>query len=113
MEKTDNYDMKNVYEYIMHKIKLIKCFSSQDIILYIGNRQFIIIKSLNVSDKNKTILSFFKLLKREMKIQFSVMCGSIVNNLEDIHNSFEQANFLFNYIENTNNDIYFIEDYIL
>lgn len=116
-EKNDDYDMKNIYEHIMQKIKLIKYFSNQDIISYIGNRQFIIIKSLaNNNDKNKTVSLFFENLRKEIKFKFSVMCGCIVNNLEDIHNSFEQANFLFNYIENadnSDNDIHFIEDYIL
>ncbi|PTY41313.1 CdaR family transcriptional regulator [Brachyspira hampsonii] len=116
LEQNDEYDIKKISEYIMQKIKLIKYFSKQDIISHIGNRQFIIIKSLdNSKDKNKMISLFFKYLRKEIKIdiKFSVMCGCIVNNLEDMHNSFEQANFLFNYIECTNNDIYFIEDYIL
>ncbi|EKV57876.1 CdaR family transcriptional regulator [Brachyspira hampsonii] len=116
LEQNDEYDIKKISEYIMQKIKLIKYFSKQDIISHIGNRQFIIIKSLdNSKDKNKMISLFFKYLRKEIKIdiKFSVMCGCIVNNLEDMYNSFEQANFLFNYIECTNNDIYFIEDYIL
>lgn len=113
IENNNDYDIEKIFEYMMQKIKLIKYFNSQDIISNIGNRQFIIIKSVNFNDKNKTICSFFKYLKNEVKIKFSVMCGCIVNNLEDIHNSFEQANFLFNYIEHLNYDIYFIEDYIL
>ena len=68
---------------------------------------------MNDNDKNKTVSLFFKYLRKEIKIKFSVMCGCIVNSLDNIPNSFEQANFLFNYIEYTNNDIYFIEDYIL
>ena len=40
------------------------------------------------------------------------MCGCIVNRLEDIHNSYEQANFLCEYINNYNG-LYFIDDYIL
>ncbi|MEI0486737.1 sugar diacid recognition domain-containing protein [Brachyspira intermedia] len=113
IEKNNNYDIKKISECILNKIKLIKYFSKQDIISNIGNRQFIIIKSLNDNDKNKTVSLFFKSLRKEIKIKFSVMCGCIVNNLENIYNSFEQANFLYNYIEYTNNDIYFIEDYIL
>ncbi|OEJ14038.1 CdaR family transcriptional regulator [Brachyspira hampsonii] len=116
LKQNDEYDIKKISEYIMQKIKLIKYFSKQDIISHIGNRQFIIIKSFdNSKDKNKMISLFFKYLRKEIKIdiKFSVMCGCMVNNLEDMPNSFEQANFLFNYIEYTNNDIYFIEDYIL
>lgn len=113
IEKNNDYDIKKISECILNKIKLIKYFSNQDIISHIGNGQFIIIKSLNDNDKNKTVSLFFKYLRKEIKIQFSVMCGCIVNSLDNIPNSFEQANFLFNYIEYTNNDIYFIEDYIL
>ena len=113
IEKNNDYDMKKISESILNKIKLIKYFSNQDIISHIGNGQFIIIKSLNDNDKNKTVSLFFQYLRNETKIKFSVMCGCIVNSLENIHHSFEQANFLFNYIEYTNNNIYFIEDYML
>ncbi|MEI0798878.1 sugar diacid recognition domain-containing protein [Brachyspira intermedia] len=113
IEKNNNYDIKKISECILNKIKLIKYFSKQDIISNIGNRQFIIIKSLNDNDKNKTVSLFFQYLRNETKIKFSVMCGCIVNSLENIPHSFEQANFLFNYIEYTNNNIYFIEDYML
>ena len=113
IEKNNDYDMKKISESILNKIKLIKYFSNQDIISHIGNEQFIIIKSLNDNDKNKTVSLFFQYLRNETKIKFSVMCGCIVNSLENIPHSFEQANFLFNYIEYTNNNIYFIEDYML
>ena len=119
IEKNDKYDMYKISEYIINKLQVIKYFYKQDIITYIGNRQFIIIKSFNdkekIHDKKKIIISFFKSLKEAVKIdiKFSIMCGCIVNDLEGIHDSFEQANFLFNYIEQTNNKIYFIEDYVL
>ena len=113
IEKNNDYDMKKISECIFNKIKLIKYFSNQDIVSHIGNAQFIIIKSLNGNDKNKTVSLFFQYLRNETKIKFSVMCGCIVNSLENIPHSFEQASFLFNYIEYTNNNIYFIEDYML
>lgn len=119
IENNGKYDMYKISEYIINKLQNIKYFYKQDIITYIGNKQFIIIKSFDskekIQDKKKIINCFFKSLRKEVKIDidFSAMCGCIVNNLEDIHNSFEQANFLFNYITHTNNNIYFIEDYIL
>lgn len=113
IEKNNDYDMKKISECIFNKIKLIKYFSNQDIVSHIGNGQFIIIKSLNDNDKNKTVSLFFQYLRNETKIKFSVMCGCIVNSLENIPHSFEQASFLSNYIEYTNNNIYFIEDYML
>lgn len=119
IENNGKYDMYKISEYLINKLQNIKYFYKQDIITYIGNKQFIIIKSFDskekIQDKKKIINYFFTSLREEINIDinFSAMCGCIVNNLEDIHKSFEQANFLFNYITHTNNNTYFIEDYIL
>ena len=111
IEKTNNY--KKTIDYITNKIQTIT--HKQDIITYIGNGLFIIIKSFN-NTKNKTynkILEvFFNNLKEEININFAIMCGCIVRRLEDIHNSYEQANFLCEYINNYDG-LYFIDDYIL
>ena len=113
IEKTNNY--KKIIDYITNKIQTITYYNKQDIIAYIGNGLFIVIKSFN-DTKNKTynkILElFFNSLKKEININFAFMCGCIVNKLEDIHNSYEQANFLCEYINNYNG-LYFIDDYIL
>ena len=113
IEKTNNY--KKIIDYITNKIQTITYYNKQDIIAYIGNGLFIVIKSFN-DTKNKTynkILElFFNSLKKEININFAFMCGCIVNRLEDIHNSYEQANFLCEYINNYNG-LYFIDDYIL
>ncbi|MEI0530366.1 sugar diacid recognition domain-containing protein [Brachyspira pilosicoli] len=119
IENNGKYDMYKISEYLINKLQNIKYFYKQDIITYIGNKQFIIIKSFNskekIQDKKKIINYFFTSLRNEINIdiKFSAMCGCIVNNLEDMHKSFEQANFLFNYIAHTNNNTYFIEDYML
>ena len=113
IEKTNNY--QKTIDYITNKIQTINYYNKQDIIAYIGNGLFIVIKSFN-DTKNKTynkILElFFNSLKKEININFAFMCGCIVNRLEDIHNSYEQANFLCEYINNYNG-LYFIDDYIL
>ena len=113
IEKTNNY--QKTIDYITNKIQTISYYNKQDIIAYIGNGLFIVIKSFN-DTKNKTynkILElFFNSLKKEININFAFMCGCIVNRLEDIHNSYEQANFLCEYINNYNG-LYFIDDYIL
>ena len=119
IENNGKYDMYKISEYLINKLQNTKYFYKQDIITYIGNKQFIIIKSFNskekIQDKKKIINYFFTSLRNEINIdmKFSAMCGCIVNNLEDMHKSFEQANFLFNYITHTNNNTYFIEDYML
>lgn len=119
IENNEKYDMYKISEYLINKLQNIKYFYKQDIITYIGNKQFIIIKSFNskekIQDKKKIINYFFTSLRNEINIdiKFSAMCGCIVNNLQDMHKSFEQANFLFNYIAHTNNNTYFIEDYML
>ncbi|WP_295295198.1 sugar diacid recognition domain-containing protein [uncultured Brachyspira sp.] len=119
IENNGKYDMYKISEYLINKLQNIKYFYKQDIITYIGNKQFIIIKSFNskekIQDKKKIINYFFTSLRNEINIdiKFFAMCGCIVNNLEDMHKSFEQANFLFNYIAHTNNNTYFIEDYML
>ena len=113
IEKTNNY--KKIIDYITNKIQTITNYNKQDIITYIGNGLFIIIKSFNdIKNKtyNKILEIFFNNLKEEMNINFAAMCGCIVNKLEDIHNSYEQANFLCEYINNYNG-LYFIDDYIL
>ena len=99
IENNDKYDMYKISEYIINKLQKIKYFYKQDIITYIGNKQFIIIKSFDskekIQDKKKIIKLFFKCLREEIKIdiKFSAMCGGIVNTLQDIHNSFDQADF--------------------
>ena len=119
IENNGKYDMYKISEYLINKLQNTKYFYKQDIITYIGNKQFIIIKSFNskekIQDKKKIINYFFTSLRNEINIdmKFSAMCGCIVNNLEDMRKSFEQANFLFNYITHTNNNTYFIEDYML
>lgn len=115
IEKTNNY--KKIIYYMTNKIQNINYYYKQDIITYIGNGLFLIIKSFNdtknkTSDKNKILSLFFDNLKKEININFAVMCGCIVNKLEDIHNSYEQANFLCEYINNYDG-LYFIDDYIL
>lgn len=116
--KNAQYDIHKILDYIIQKIHYAKYYDKQDIITYIGNRQFIIIKSINKNDnvleKRHILLSFFNSIKKEIKIDinFFAVCGSIVNNLSNIPNSFEQASFLLNYIE-SNNGIHFIDDYIL
>lgn len=119
-KKNENWDMYKTSEYIINKMQYIKYFYKQDIVSYLGNRQFIIIKSFNDkerTDKKKVLKNFFISLQKEiddrMNLKFSAVCGAAVNKLSDIPDSYEQANFLLNYTECRNNVIYFIEDYIL
>ena len=44
-EKNENLDIYKTVEYIIDKTKYLKYFYKQDIVSYLGNRQFIIIKS--------------------------------------------------------------------
>ena len=119
-EKNENGDMYKTTEYIINKMQYLKYFYKQDIVSYLGNGQFIIIKSFSDkerSDKKSVLKKFFISLQKEiddrMNLKFSAVCGAIVNSLDDIPESYEQANFLLNYTECKNNAIYFIEDYIL
>lgn len=119
-EKNENWDMYKTSEYIINKMQYLKYFYKQDIVSYLGNGQFIIIKSFSDkerSDKKSVLKKFFISLQKEiddrMNLKFSAVCGAIVNSLDDIPESYEQANFLLNYTECKNNAIYFIEDYIL
>lgn len=119
-KKNENWDMYKTSEYIINKMQYLKYFHKQDIISYFGNGEFIIIKSFNDkerTDKNKVLKNFFISLQKEiddrMNLKFSAFCGAVVNGLDDISESYEQANFLLNYTECKNNVIYFIEDYIL
>lgn len=117
IEKNNNYNMQKMVDYIINKIQNIIYYYKQDIITYIGNGLFLIIKSFNdiknkTSDKNKILELFFNSLKKEININFAFMCGCIVNRLEDIYNSYEQANFLCEYINNYSG-LYFIDNYIL
>ncbi|MEI0559998.1 sugar diacid recognition domain-containing protein [Brachyspira pilosicoli] len=117
IEKKTNNNISKILDYIISKIQTVNYYYKQDIIAYIGNGLFLIIKSFNDtknknSDKNKILELFFNNLKKEININFAFMCGCIVNKLEDIHNSYEQANFLCEYINNYDG-LYFIDDYIL
>lgn len=117
-EKNENWDMYKNSEYIINKMQYLKYFYKQDIISYLGNGQFIIIKSFKEKiDKKSLLKKFFISLQKEiddrMNLKFSAVCGAVVNSLDDIPDSYEQANFLLNYTECKNNVIYFIEDYIL
>lgn len=119
-EKNENWDMYKTSEYIINKMQYLKYFYKQDIVSYLGNGQFIIIKSFSDkerSDKKSVLKKFFISLQKEiddrMNLKFSAVCGAIVNSLDDIPESYEQANFLLNYTKCKNNVIYFIEDYIL
>lgn len=119
-EKNENGDMYKTTEYIINKMQYLKYFYKQDIVSYLGNGQFIIIKSFSDkerSDKKSVLKKFFISLQKEiddrMNLKFSAVCGAIVNSLDDIPESYEQANFLLNYTKCKNNVIYFIEDYIL
>ena len=117
IKKANNYNMQKIIDYITNKVQTIPYYYKQDIITYIGNGLFIIIKSFDntknkTSNKNKILELFFNNLKKEINISFAAMCGCVVNRLEDIHSSYEQANFLCEYI-NKYDKIYFIDDYIL
>ena len=119
-EKNENWDMYKTTEYIINKMQYLKYFYKQDIVSYLGNRQVIIIKSFSDKeriDKKSVLKKFFISLQKEiddrMNLKFSAVCGAMVNSLNDIPESYEQANFLLNYAECKNNAIYFIEDYIL
>lgn len=119
-EKNENLDIYKTVEYIIDKTKYLKYFYKQDIVSYLGNRQFIIIKSFNnkeKTDKKSVLKNFFTSLQKEidskMNLKFSTACGVIVNSLDNIPYSYEHADFLLNYIECKNKSVYFIEDYIL
>ena len=118
-ERNENWDMYKTTEYIINKMQYLKYFYKQDIVSYLGNEQFIIIKSFSDKeriDKKSLLKKFFVSLQKEidgkMNLKFFAVCGAIVNSLDDIPESYEQANFLLNYAKCKNNEIYFIEDYI-
>lgn len=119
-EKNENWDMYKTSEYIINKMQYLKYFYKQDIVSYLGNGQFIIIKSFSDKeriDKKSVLKKFFISLQKEidgrLDLKFSAVCGAVVKGLDDIPESYEQANFLLNYTECKNNVVYFIEDYIL
>ena len=119
-ERNENWDMYKTTEYIIDKMQYLKYFYKQDIVSYLGNEQFIIIKSFSDKeriDKKSLLKKFFISLQKEidgkMNLKFFAVCGAIVNNLDNIPERYEQANFLMNYAKCKNNEIYFIEDYIL
>lgn len=119
-EKNENWDMYKTSEYIINKMQYLKYFYKQDIVSYLGNGQFIIIKSFSDKeriDKKSVLKKFFISLQKEidgrLDLKFSAVCGAVVKALDDIPESYEQANFLLNYTECKNNVVYFIEDYIL
>lgn len=119
-EKNENWDMYKTSEYIINKMQYLKYFYKQDIVSYLGNGQFIIIKSFSDKeriDKKSALKKFFISLQKEidgrLDLKFSAVCGAVVKGLDDIPESYEQANFLLNYTECKNNVLYFIEDYIL
>lgn len=119
-EKNENWDMYKTSEYIIDKMQYLKYFYKQDIVSYLGNGQFIIIKSFSDKeriDKKSALKKFFISLQKEidsrLDLKFSAVCGAVVKGLDDIPESYEQANFLLNYTECKNNVVYFIEDYIL
>lgn len=119
-EKNENWDMYKTSEYIINKMQYLKYFYKQDIVSYLGNGQFIIIKSFSDKeriDKKSALKKFFISLQKEidgrLDLKFSAVCGAVVKGLDDIPESYEQANFLLNYTECKNNVVYFIEDYIL
>lgn len=119
-EKNENWDMYKTSEYIINKMQYLKYFYKQDIVSYLGNGQFIIIKSFSDKeriDKKSVLKKFFISIQKEidgrLDLKFSAVCGAVVKGLDDIPESYEQANFLLNYTECKNNVVYFIEDYIL
>lgn len=118
-EKNENWDMYKASELIINKMQYLKYFYKEDIVSYFGNRQFIIIKSFNEkekTDKKSALKNFFTSLQKEidkMNLNFLAVCGSIVNGLDNLPESYEQADFLLNYTSYKNGAVYFIEDYVL
>lgn len=67
-EKNENLDIYKTVEYIIDKTKYLKYFYKQDIVSYLGNRQFIIIKSFNnkeKTDKKSVLKNFFTSLQKK------------------------------------------------
>ena len=128
----NNYQIENINrivclikfdnnDYIISKIKDSSDFNSQDIISYFGDNEFILIKSFDKKQyglERKILNNFFIYLQNSLDsklgLHFKASCGAVSKNINEISSSYEQAKFLLNWNQYSNNgEVFFIEDYIL
>ncbi|MEI0538412.1 CdaR family transcriptional regulator [Brachyspira pulli] len=120
-DNNDYLDKNRMNDYIISKIKDSSDFNSQDIISYFGDNEFILIKSFDKKQYGleRNILNNFFIhlqnsLDSKLGLHFKASCGAVSKNINEISSSYEQAKFLLNWNQYSNNvEVFFIEDYIL
>ena len=120
-DNNDYLDKNRMNDYIISKIKDSSDFNSQDIISYFGDNEFILIKSFDKKQyglERKILNNFFIYLQNSLDsklgLHFKASCGAVSKNINEISSSYEQAKFLLNWNQYSNNgEVFFIEDYIL
>lgn len=120
-DNNDYLDKNRMNDYVISKIKDSSDFNSQDIISYFGDNEFILIKSFDKKQygSERNILNKFFIylqnsLDNKLGLHFKASCGAVLKNINEISSSYEQAKFLLNWNQYSNNgEVSFIEDYIL
>ena len=120
-DNNDYLDKNRMNDYIISKIKDSSDFNSQGIISYFGDNEFILIKSFDKKQyglERKILNNFFIYLQNSLDsklgLHFKASCGAVSKNINEISSSYEQAKFLLNWNQYSNNgEVFFIEDYIL
>ncbi len=120
-DNNDYLDKNRMNDYIISKIKDSSDFNSQDIISYFGDNEFILIKSFDKKQYGleRNILNNFFIhlqnsLDSKLGLHFKASCSAVSKNINEISSSYEQAKFLLNWNQYSNNgEVFFIEDYIL